>query len=285
MPPTRRQVLLGAVAGLGLTACSGRAGHTSAVSRSTAVRHAYGPDESQFGDLYRPSGKPAAIGTVVVIHGGFWRSAYDLSLGAPLAADLAARGYTAWNLEYRRVGDGGGWPATLADVAAGLDRLTALDVDTSRVVAIGHSAGGQLAAWAAGRAALPDAAPGAHPAVRVSAVVAQAGVLDLGTAATTGVGGTAVADFVGGSPAQVPQRYAVADPIRQVPLSAPVLCLHSRADQNVPFAQSVAYVAAATKAGAPVTLRETKGDHFTLIDPAAAPWRTVVAALPGLLRA
>jgi acetyl esterase/lipase len=288
MPLPSGRVRLGAVAGLGLTACSRQAGHTWAVSRSAAVRHAYGPEPAQFGDLYRPAGGAAAegtAGTVVVIHGGFWRSAYDLSLGAPLAADLADRGYTAWNLEYRRVGDGGGWPATLADVAAGIDHLATLDVDTSRVAAIGHSAGGHLAAWAAGRGALPEAAPGASPRVRITAVVAQAGVLDLTVAATTAVGATAVPDLLGGSPEQVPQRYAVADPIRQVPLAAPVLCLHSRADQNVPYAQSTAYVAAATAAGATATLRETKGDHFTLIDPAAAPWRTVVAALPGLLRA
>ncbi len=111
--------------------------------------HRYGPHPAQFGELTRPEG--TSRGTVVVIHGGFWRARYDLSLGRPLAADLAARGYTAWNLEYRRVGNGGGWPATFADVAAGIDLLADLDVDTCAVVAIGHSAGGHLAAWAAGR--------------------------------------------------------------------------------------------------------------------------------------
>jgi acetyl esterase/lipase len=64
------------------------------------VIHRYGADPAQFGELWRPEG--AAAGTVVVIHGGFWRARYDLSLGRPLAADLAARGYAAWNLEYRR---------------------------------------------------------------------------------------------------------------------------------------------------------------------------------------
>jgi acetyl esterase/lipase len=253
------------------------------VTRSGATRHLYGTNPAQFGDLYRPEG-PAHPGVVVVIHGGFWRSAYNLSLGAPLAADLAARGYLAWNLEYRRVGNGGGWPATLADVAAGIDHLATLDVDTSHVTAIGHSAGGHLAVWAAGRAALPAKTPGAAPAVQVRAVVAQAGVLDLRTAAATGVGGTAVPDFLGGTPEQVPERYAVADPIRQVPLAAPVLCLHSRADHDVPFAQSTAYVAAATQAGGTATLCETDGDHFTAIDPSTAPWRAVIDALPRMRR-
>ena len=246
---------------------------------SRATRHAYGTDPSQFGELYRPVGA-AHAGTVVVIHGGFWRSVYDLSLGGPLAADLARRGYTAWNLEYRRVGNGGGWPHTAADVAAGIDLLATLDVDTAHVVAIGHSAGGHLATWAAGRSKLPAGAPGAASRVPVTGVVAQAGVLDLATAAGTGVGATAVPDFLGGAP--TPQRYAVADPIQQVPLAAPVLCVHSPADEIVPIAQSTAYVAAATRAGGQATLHETTGDHFTLIDPGSPDWRLVVAALPGL---
>src|SRR6201999_3609366 len=100
-----------------------------------------------------------------------------LSLGRPLAADLAARGYTALNLEYRRGGDGGGWPQTFADVAAGIDLLATLPADTSRIVAVGHSAGGHLATWAAGRAGLPAGAPGAPGPgfTPVTAVVAQAG--------------------------------------------------------------------------------------------------------------
>jgi acetyl esterase/lipase len=253
------------------------------VTPSAAVRHSYGPAALQFGDLYRPTGA-AHSGTVVVIHGGFWRAAYDLSLGAPLAADLAERGYYAWNLEYRRVGTGGGWPGTLADVAAGIDHLSMLDVDTRRVAAVGHSAGGHLAVWAAGRSALAADAPGAAPVVRVGAVIAQAGVLDLRTAAVTGVGGTAVPDFLGGTPEQCPERYDIADPIRQVPPPAPVLCLHSRADEDVPFAQSAAYVTAATRAGGIATLRETAGDHYSLIDPTSADWAVAVDALPGLLR-
>ncbi|MEP7021162.1 MAG: alpha/beta hydrolase [Pseudonocardiales bacterium] len=287
MTLTRRQLLVGVAGAAGLAGCSPRTRqtrHTARVTPSAATRHAYGSDASQFGELYRPN-QPGHRGTVVVIHGGFWQSAYDLSLGAPLAADLARRGYAAWNLEYRRVGNGGGWPHTLADVAAGIDLLATLDVDTSHVVAVGHSAGGHLAVWAAGRSALAPDAPGHNPRVAVTAVVAQAGVLDLATAAATGVGGTAVPDFLGGMPAQAPQRYAVADPIQQVPLSAPVLCVHSRSDRNVPFAQSTAYVTAAKKAGATATVHETTGDHFTLIDPSAPDWQIVIDALPGLLQA
>src|ERR1700761_5075487 len=144
-------------------------------SRKAPVIYRYGADPAQFGELRLPDG-PAA-GTVVVIHGGFWRARYDLSLGRALAADLAARGYAAWNLEYRRALAGGGWPGTFEDVAAGIDLLATLPVDTSRVVAVGHSAGGHLAAWAAGRAKLPPGAPGGDPVGTVAGGGAHAGGL------------------------------------------------------------------------------------------------------------
>jgi acetyl esterase/lipase len=220
---------------------------------------------------------------VVIIHGGFWRARYAVPLGRPLAADLRERGYTCWNVEYRRVGNGGGWPATLADVAAAIDRLTTLDVDTSAVVTVGHSAGGHLAVWTAGRGGLPDGAPGSRPQASVTAAVAQAGVLDLATAARQGVGATAVPDLLGGGPDDVPDRYRVADPMCAIPLSQPVLCVHSRRDESVPYTLSEAYVAAARAAGAPAALREVPGDHMALIDPATPAWAAVRDALPDLL--
>jgi len=252
---------------------------TAAAGQGPAV-YRYGADPAQFGELWLPDG-PAA-GTAVVIHGGFWRARYDLSLGRPLAADLAARGYAAWNLEYRRAGAGGGWPGTFEDVAAGIDLLATLPTDTSRVVAIGHSAGGHLAAWAAGRANLPPGTPGANPVVGVTGVVAQAGVLALADCAREHVGGTAAVDLMGGGPDELPEEYRLADPVAAVPVSAPVLCLHSRADASVPYSYSERYVAAATAAGGRATLTETHGDHFTLIDPASPDWEAAVAALPTL---
>jgi acetyl esterase/lipase len=231
---------------------------------------AYGPGAEQFGELYRPA-TVRHPGVIVIVHGGFWRARYDLSLGRPLAADLAAAGFTAWNVEYRRVGTGGGWPATLDDVAAAVDHLADLDVDASRVVAVGHSAGGQLAVWAAGRR---DAR------VPLTAAVSQAGVLDLTVAARTGVGQTAVPDLLGGTADEVPDRYAAADPIRHVPPPVPVLCVHARADDTVPFAQSEAYVAAA---GSRAALCEVPGDHYTVIEPAHESWALVRSCLPALL--
>jgi acetyl esterase/lipase len=232
---------------------------------------------------------------VVIIHGGFWRARYDLSLGRPLAADLASRGYAAWNLEYRRALAGGGWPGTFEDVAAGIDLLATLPAstgpattgpaaDTTRVIAVGHSAGGHLAAWAAGRSKLPPGAPGApgQHFVPLAAVISQAGVLALADCARELVGGTAASDLMGGGPADLPDEYRLADPIAAVPVEAPVLCLHSRGDDNVPFSYSERYVAAAQAAGGRARLVELQGDHFTLIDPASPDWAEVIAALPGL---
>jgi acetyl esterase/lipase len=251
---------------------------------TTPTVHRYGDHPAQFGELWLPAGKPA--GTVVIIHGGFWRARYDLSLGRPLAADLAARGYAAWNLEYRRALAGGGWPGTFHDVAAGIDLLGTLEVDTSQVIAVGHSAGGHLAAWAAGRAKLPPGTPGAPGAentyVPLAGVIAQAGVLALADCAREHVGGTAAPDLMGGGPADRPDEYLLADPIAAVPVPAPVLCLHSRGDDNVPFSYSERYVAAARAAGGRAGLVELPGDHFTLIDPASPDWAAAIAALPGL---
>src|SRR3984885_4009704 len=258
------------------------------------VIHRYGADPAQFGELWLPDG--AAAGTVVVIHGGFWRARYDLSLGRPLAADLAARGDAAWNLEDRRARAGRGWPGTFEDVAAGIDLLATLPVDTSRVVAVGHSAGGHLSAWAAGRGKLPRGAPGAPAGgnqrpgdgsrrvfVAVTGVVSQTGVLALADCARERVGGTAALDLMGAGPDEMPAEYRLADPGAAGPLDVPVLCLHSRGDADVPYSYSERYVAAATAAGGRATLTETHGDHFTLIDPASADWAAAIAALPALL--
>jgi len=227
-------------------------------------RTTYGDDPSQFGDLYLPAGEPR--GVVVVIHGGFWLDAYDLSLGAPLATSLADQGWAAWNLEYRRVGSGGGAPATFDDIDAGIDALAGLGLDTSTVVALGHSAGGHLAAWAAARGRYDEW----RGRVPVTHVVSQAGVLDLRAASTDGLGGGAVEGLLGHAPTDADDRY---DPARQVPLDVPVWCVHDTADANVPYSQSEDYVAAATRAGAEAELVTIEGgDHFVLIDATSDAW-------------
>ncbi len=234
-------------------------------------RRTYGDDPSQWTELHHPAGD--SRGVVVVIHGGFWKAAYDASLGTPLAADLAERGWTAWNIEYRRVGNGGGVPQTLDDVAAAIDALADIDdLDLSTVVTLGHSAGGHLAAWAAARGRF-DRWP---TTVRITGVISQAGVLDLTAGYEAGLGDGAAAAFAGGPPGAAYDEF---DPIRQIPLEVPVWCVHGTSDPIVPLSQSTDYVAAAKAAGAAAELVEVDGDHFTLIDPTSQAWEQTVEIL------
>jgi len=245
-------------------------------------RHFYGADPSQFADLHQPV-RQSRAGIVVLIHGGWWGPSYGADNLSGVAAELAGRGWAAWNIEYRRLGRGGGYPSTLDDAAAAIDHLATLGVTgTNRVVAVGHSAGGHLAAWAAGRAQLAPGAPGAGPAVEIAGVISLAGVLDLVAGARQGIGKGAVSHLLGGDPEQVPERYAIADPMSQVPVPAAVRCVHARHDDRVPFAQSAAYVKAAQAAGQDASLCAVDGDHFSIADPSAPSWPAVVKALADL---
>ena len=245
----------------------------------------YGDHPDQVANLHAPAAGGGPWPVVVLLHGGFWRDGWDRTLMTPLAHDLAARGFLAWNVEYRRVGqDGGGWPGTLADVAAAVDALVDVpDADVSRVAAVGHSAGGQLALWLAARNRLPAEAPGARPRVRLRLAVSLAGVADLIRGAEEGLGDGACETFLGGSPAEVPERYAFASPAALVPLGVPQQLVHGRLDDVVPPSQSAAYAAAARAAGDAVELVEVDGaDHFAVIDPSLPPWLAVTGGLARL---
>jgi acetyl esterase/lipase len=249
--------------------------------------HRYGPHASQRADLYVPPG-PGPHSVIVLIHGGSWQKRYGKIFTRALAGDLLRRGYAVWNIEYRRVGAGGGWPNTFADVAAAIDRLATLDdrrLDLDRVTLIGLSAGGHLALWAAGRANLPAGAPGAldgSPPVRARRVVSLAGVADLTGAYRRWRGGV-VRDLMGGSPDEVPERYAAGDPIRLLPLEIPALIVHGVRDETVSIELSRGYADAARAAGGEVELVEIGGDadagHRAHLDPRSEAWAAVIARL------
>ena len=264
------------------------------------IRSAYGSDPNQFGDLRLPVGAgPHPV--VILIHGGFWRARFGLDLMDGLGEDLAGRGIASWNLEYRRVGQaGGGWPGTLGDVAQAADHLAGLaaryGLDLTRVVALGHSAGGQLALWLAARRRLPvDALPDGTPAFAevkagasltcpVAGAISLAGVVDLAEAWRRNLGAGAVAELLGGGPAEAPARYAVASPIALLPIGVPQVLIHGTADDRVPVELSRTYAAAALAAGDDARLRELSGvDHFAVIDPASPAWAIIVEELTALL--
>ena len=214
---------------------------------------------------------------MVVIHGGFWRDRYDRHLMDELCRDLAARGWTAWNLEYRRLGEGGGWPATFEDVEAGIRAIRAsntllLEAEPgdqagsapsntlllAPFVAIGHSAGGQLALWAAARRL-------------VGAAAAQAGVLDLAEAARLGLSNGVVHELL------PPEAYPLASPAELLPLGVPQLLVHGEDDDVVPVAMSRAYQARALEAGDEVGLVTLPGvGHYEHLDPSSDAWEAVV---------
>jgi acetyl esterase/lipase len=219
-----------------------------------ASRRSYGDDPSQFGELFGSG--PVAV----LIHGGFWRDRYDRTLMHPLCEDLAARGWAAWNIEYRRLGSGGGVPETLDDVSAAIDFLAELDgVDRSRVVTIGHSAGGHLAAWAATRE---------NPRVAVTAVVSQAGVLDVRRAWELGLSDDVAREFLRGDI----ENAKLASPIERLPLGVPALLTHGGRDDIVPLEISQRFAAAS---GATLVV-EPEEDHFGHLDPGNPLWQAVI---------
>ena len=223
----------------------------------------------QFADLRLPDGDP--VGTLVLLHGGYWRPGYDLTQLDPIAEVMTRAGWATWNVEYRPIGGGGAWPDPMTDVALAVDRLRDEHL-ASGVVLLGHSAGGQLAVWAASRT---EHTPGGAPRVRPTGVVSLSGVLDLTRAAVTPGSSVPVDEFAGGGPDQQPEHFATSDPTLLVPASCPVWAVHAEDDQVVPLVQATSYVAHARAAGAGAETVTVPGDHFSLIDPQAPSFPTI----------
>lgn len=236
---------------------------------------AYGSEPEQVGDLYVPSMRTGNV--VVLIHGGFWRSYWRRDLMAPLALDLAGDGAVVWNIEYRRVGSGGGVPATLRDVAQAIDLLDLLGArygfPVDDVSVVGHSAGGHLAAWLAYR----DRHPGAdvHPTVvHPARIIALAPVLDLVEAETRALGNHATAEFVGARLDEDRAAFEAVSPAHHLPLGVPMTIVHGVADDRVPHDMSVTYQRTAGEAGDHVVLESVEEtDHFDVIDPGHRAWQ------------
>lgn len=254
------------------------------------LRLPYGTDAYQFGELSLPT-ETGPFPVVILIHGGYWRSRFGLDLMNGLAKDLADRGIAAWNIEYRRVGNsGGGWPGTFLDVANATDYLTKMAVnhqlDLKRVIPIGHSAGGHLAFWLAARSHLPPTsvlAPREQP-LALAGAISLAGVVDLNLAYQLHLSNNAVVELLGGTPEDVPERYAAANPADHLPLGIPQILIHGTSDSHVPLEVSRQYSKSATAVGDTFKYFEPAGvDHFDVITSSTEIWQLTLEELKHLL--
>ncbi len=253
-------------------------------------KYSYGSEPLQFGELTLPAGTgphPVAIN----IHGGCWLAEYNIDHSRALANALANEGIAVWNLEYRRVGDGGGWPGTFLDVGNGADFLRTLakehPLDLSRVVAVGHSAGGHFALWLAARNKISDSCD-VHQAnpLPIIGVLGLAPAPELDALHAKKVCGNVVDKLLGGSPGEVPERYRCAMPSASLPLGVRQILLVGKRDRDWGWVGE-AYRDKARAAGEPQVefIEAPEAGHFDVIDPNSSTWplvRQSVRALVGL---
>jgi acetyl esterase/lipase len=243
----------------------------------SGVQTPYGPEPSQtiewtgFSQARRPL-------LLVALHGGFWRAAYGCDHLRPFCTAFAARGFAVASLEYRRLGEaGGGWPGTLDDVRAACAALALgprrSSPNLTGALLVGHSAGGQLALWAAARVPAPAGLPWVG-------VVGLAPVTDLLEASHLGLSRRVAHEYLGGSPQEVPTRYRDVSPAALLPLGLPTTLVHGTADEDVPYAMSQSYVQRARAGGDAVSLVTLEGGgHFDVIEPTSAFWPQVTGAI------
>lgn len=249
------------------------------------ARIPYGPDPRSFGELRLPHGEgpwPVAV----VLHGGCWMSMADHDYMDPVAVALTDAGWATWNLEFRALDqEGGGWPGTFRDVAAGVDHLREVarthPLDLERVAALGHSSGGHLALWAASRHRIP---PGSTlytgDPLAIRGVVGLAAIADLEHYHAMGIGwddgcGDAPTRLLGGvAPPDAPERVAQASPAALLPTGVPQLLLTGADDRAVPPEHGEAYAATARDAGQEAEHHVIAASaHFEIVSPETGPWR------------
>jgi len=248
-------------------------------TQNMAITLRYGPFDSQVGDLYLPAEGPSPV--LCLLHGGFWRYPYGKEQMEDIASDFVRRGFAVWNIEYRRIGeDGGGWPGTLADVFTAIDFLAGLTcrdypLDVSKVIVIGHSAGGHLALLSCLKTRPREITASTAKVVPV-AVAVLAGISDLIKVHELNAGNGSVASLLGGDPARFADRFRSASPMAQLPLSTRQLVLHGTDDTALPIELSRHYVDAARRAGDDVQFIELANmGHMEYLSPSSQAHRVL----------
>jgi acetyl esterase/lipase len=254
---------------------------------------AYGRGPLRYAELWRPAGR-GPFPVVFMLHGGCWQSGVaKVDIMHAAAADLARRGIAVWNVEYRGVDvAGGGYPGTFRDVAAAADLLAArgpeLGLDTRRIVAFGHSAGGHLALWAAARRRIPPsgALRSARPAI-IAGVVGVGALPDLAVARTQAAeacGADTIDRLVGPTGPTHPNPFADTSPVDLLPIGVPTTLISGALDPIAPQRFAAAYAAKARARGDAVSLVIVPGaGHFELILPGSIAWECEVEAIRALL--
>ena len=243
----------------------------------------YGDDANQFVELYLPQNE-GLHPVVVLVHGGCWREKYSAKPLGGICRALTEAGFAVWNIEYRRNGNGGGYPQTLLDVSQATDLLrsavTEHALDLSRVITMGHSAGGQLALWLAARGRLAPTSPVYTPnPLAVRGVVCLAGVIDLIAAVPQGLCEGSLTVIMGGTPDEVPDHYQNASPKELLPLGVKQIHIVGDADEEI-LANVLSYYEAAQSAGDDVTLTiAPESGHFELVVATTPAWNIVRDAL------
>ena len=226
------------------------------------ARIAYGPEPLQFGDLRLPAGD-GPFPLALVLHGGYWQATYNVIHTGRLCEALTSEGLATWNVEYRSIGvPGGEWPGPRDDLELALAYRDRLPFEhDGRTVLVGHSAGGQLALWAAKQSGLP--------------VVALAPVSDVRDAVERRGPESAPARFM------APEHFADGSPLELLPLGARQIVVHGTADDSVPYEMSVRYADAARGEAELVTLDDV--GHFEPIDPQAPAFGETLTAIKRIL--
>lgn len=244
----------------------------------------YGDDPNQFGDLYLPKASDTPHPVIILIHGGCYRDQYNLKPLGSIARSLTKDGFAVWNIEYRRTGNGGDYPNMFLDVAQATDKLNGFysrhNLDLDNVITVGHSAGGHIALWLAGRHKIPKSSDLYIPnPLPISGVIVLAGVVDASHAIEHGICEGGLSVMMGGEPDTVPANYQVADPHALLPLGVPQTHIIGEHDTEM-MENAKHYIDDAQRMGDIIeVLTPSDAGHFEIVDVSSKTWQIVYDAI------